>query len=104
MTILDMRHLVSFCDFFVIASASSNRQVRAIGEAIIDDLEKIGVRTRSRIPVDDESGWVALDYSGVIAHVFYRPLREHYDLERLWADAPRSELGPWAALASPSPG
>ena len=86
-TILDMRATSGWCDYFVIASATSLRQVNAVARSITEELSKEGIKPLSKHQPDDESGWVALDYSGVIAHIFYKPLRDFYALERLWSDA-----------------
>ena len=98
LAVLDMRKVVDFCDYFVIASATSLRQVNAIAEAIQDDLTKVRIKPLSQVAANDESGWVVLDYSSVVAHIFYGPVREFYSLEHLWSDArkvriPRSARG-----------
>jgi len=85
--ILDVRKVASFCDYFVISSATSLRQVNAIAQGIEEDLIKYKVKPLSKIPRADESGWIALDFMSVIAHIFYKPTREFYGLERLWSDA-----------------
>ena len=90
--ILDVRTISSLCDYFVIASGTSLRQVGAITQAIEEDLSKEKVRSRTKILPDDESGWLALDYTSVVAHIFYKPLREFYALERLWQDAKKVRL------------
>ncbi len=90
--VLDMRQICGFCDYFVIASVSSLRQANAVSEAIQEDLQSGGRKALSTVPADDSSGWIALDYSGVIAHIFHKPLRELYALERLWSDAKRVRI------------
>jgi ribosome-associated protein len=82
-----MREISGFCDYFVISSATSLRQVNAVAKAIEEELEKNKIKSLSRIPSDDESGWLVLDYVSVIVHTFYEPVREFYSLERLWSDA-----------------
>lgn len=82
-----MRSVSSFCDYFVILSGSSQRQVNAVAKAIEEDLAKEGIKSLSRVSTEDESGWAVLDYVSVIAHIFYEPVREFYSLERLWSDA-----------------
>ena len=86
--ILDVHELIVITDFFVIASGSSDRQVRTI----VDEVEK-AVRERGVRPVrregETENRWVLLDYVDVVVHVFADEEREFYDLERLWRDAPR---------------
>jgi len=92
LVILDMRQVCTFCDYFVIASAHSIRQVNAIGQAIEEELNKYRIKSLSKASVNDESGWVVLDYSSVVAHVFYEPMREFYSLERLWSDAKKLRI------------
>ena len=87
-----MRQVSSFCDYFVILSASSLRQVNAIAKAIEEDLEKQRIKTLSKVKSNDESGWMVLDYVSVIVHIFYEPMREFYSLERLWSDAKKVRL------------
>ncbi len=90
--ILDVSKVAGFCDYFVISSGSSLRQVSAIAKAIQEDLEAHKIKTLSKVSVNDESGWIALDYTSVIAHTFYKPLREFYSLEGLWSDARKVRL------------
>ncbi|MCX5714774.1 MAG: ribosome silencing factor [Candidatus Omnitrophica bacterium] len=85
--ILDLRSLAAFCDYFVILSAQSLRQTNAIAEAVQDDLSRLNLKPLSRIPAEDKSGWIVLDFRSVIVHIFYKPIREYYSLERLWQDA-----------------
>jgi len=87
-----MRALTSFCDYFVIVSASSMRQVNAISEAIQDELAKDRIKPLSQVSSRDQSGWIVQDFGSVVAHVFYKPMREFYSLEHLWADAKKVRL------------
>ena len=73
----------------MIASGNSLRQATAIAQAIQEDLEIQKIKSLSKVSPNDESGWIALDYASVIAHAFYKPVREFYSLEGLWADAKR---------------
>jgi len=86
LSILDVRALTSFADYFVIASGRSARQVQAIAEHAMTSLKKEGL-----LPLGveglKESQWVLLDYGDVVIHVFYDPIREFYDLDGLWGDA-----------------
>ena len=91
--ILDMRPLTVVTDYFVICSGQSMPQVRAIARGIQEAMEKDGVRLHRR-EGDDRSLWILLDFGGVVVHVFHHAEREYYDLERLWADAPRVEWSP----------
>lgn len=88
---LDLRSICAFTDHFLIASASSIRQVRAIAERIEERLSREQVRLLHR-EGDQESGWILLDYSDFIIHIFEEGTRVYYDLEGLWADAPKRVL------------
>lgn len=90
--VLDMRVICSFCDYFVILSATSLKQVNAVAKAMEKDLAEAKIKSLSRVPADDESGWVVLDFASVVAHIFYKPMREFYSLERLWSDAKRVRI------------
>ncbi|MFH0855758.1 MAG: ribosome silencing factor [Candidatus Omnitrophota bacterium] len=90
--ILDMRGVTSFCDYFVIASATSLRQTNAIARGIEEDLASDNLKPLSKVLSNDESGWVVLDFCSVVTHVFYKPVREFYALERLWSDAKKVAL------------
>lgn len=85
--ILDMRKVAAFCDYFVIASGTSLRHVNAVARGIEEEMEKNGVKPLSHASANDESGWIALDFVSVIAHIFYKPIRDEYALESLWSDA-----------------
>ena len=85
---LDVDGLTSLADTFIICSGRSNRQVTAIAEFIRTDLKKKGIKPLS-IEGLKEGHWVLMDYGNVVIHVFYDPVRSFYDLEGLWADAPR---------------
>lgn len=90
-TILDLRGLSDVTDFFVIATGDSDTHARAISENILDRTRADGFR-----PVGVEGlnagRWVLMDYVGLIVHVFLGEVREFYQLERLWGDAPLFEL------------
>ncbi len=68
------------------------RQVNAFAHGIRDELEKEGIRPLSGIPANDESGWIVVDFSSVVVHVFHKPVRDFYALERLWSDAKRVRI------------
>jgi len=86
--ILDVRELSSVTDYFVIASGTSEPHLRAIVDEIIDKLRDEHLRPKS---VDGtlRTAWIVLDYFDVIVHVMRGDVRERYDLETLWGDAPR---------------
>lgn len=88
---LDLRGLCSFTDHFLIASAPSMRQVRAIAERIEEQLREKQIRMLHR-EGDRDARWILLDYNDVIIHIFDEETWLYYDLEGLWADAPKQEL------------
>jgi ribosome-associated protein len=83
--------LSSITDFFLIASGNSSRQVQAIARHLRRKLREKGLKPYG-IEGEQEGHWVLLDYGDVIVHIFYQPIREFYDLEGLWVDAPRVTL------------
>ena len=89
--LLDVRDLCGYCNYQLIVSGRSDRQVDAISEGIV-----VGMRERGLRPLGTEGArsgnWSLLDFGDVVVHVFVHPLREHYDLEGLWSDAPRVEI------------
>ncbi len=81
-----MKRLVNFCDYFVLCSGSSDRQVSAIVDGIQDGFAKLGIK----IPIKQrgsDSSWIVLDVGDVIIHVFQKDVREFYRLEYLWQEA-----------------
>ena len=84
--ILDLRTLTSMTDFFVICSADSDTQVRAIAEEIRDGSERAGEKVWHNEGYS-ESTWVLLDFVDVVVHVFHKETRSFYNLEKLWGDA-----------------
>jgi len=82
---MDLRGLTTMTDFFVVCSADSDVQIRAIADAIDEGMRKKGVDAWHR-----ESGsttWVLLDFVDVVVHIFHRNTRPFYNLEKLWGDA-----------------
>jgi ribosome-associated protein len=87
--VLDVAEVSSIADYFVIASGTSEPHLRAISDEITEKLrEDHGLKPRA---VDGtlQAGWLVLDYFDVIVHVMRADVRQHYDLEGLWGDAPR---------------
>ncbi len=93
LVILEVKNLSSFTDYFVICSGNSDRQVQAIASHVE---EKLGQQKIHPLGVEGkrEGRWILLDYGDVVVHIFYQPVREFYDLERLWSEAPRLEVPP----------
>ena len=89
---LDLRDLGAVCDFFLVCSASSEVQVKAVAENIEEKLRGEGVRPW-HIEGLEGRRWVLLDYVEVVVHVFHEKTREYYLLDRLWGDARSVDLG-----------
>ena len=89
--LLDLTRLPAFARYFFITHGNSDRHVRAIAQNIQEELGKRGLPL-GRPEGIQEGRWVLLDYGSVVAHIFHRDLREFYDLERLWGDAPKEKL------------
>jgi len=89
---LDMRKLTSYADTFVILTGRSDRQVRAIADSIVQTLK---ARNEAPLAVEGlaDGNWVLIDCNDAIVHVFDPETRIQYDLESLWRDAPRLDLG-----------
>jgi ribosome-associated protein len=88
--ILDLRNLSAIADFFVIATGTSDRQMRAVAEAVEDYGRSVGQRVYGRSGYESAT-WLLVDYVDVVLHVFDAERRQYYDLELLWGDAPRVE-------------
>ncbi len=83
--VMDLRKVTPMTDFFVICSADSDVQIKAIADAVEDGLEVKGLA-----PWHREAGsvhWILLDYVDVVLHVFHTTTRTFYNLEKLWGDA-----------------
>lgn len=89
--VLKMDEISSICDYFVIVSGDADVHVKAISNAVYDELLDEGLKPYHREGM--ESGnWVLLDYVDVVVHIFREPVRTFYALEKLWGDAPIEEL------------
>jgi len=84
--ILDLRKITTMTDFFVICSGDSDTQVKAIADAVMEGMEKKGVRAWHNEGYT-ALNWVLLDYVDVVVHIFHKNTRNFYNLERLWGDA-----------------
>lgn len=89
LAILDMRGLVSYTDAFVLCTANNRRQVQAIAEAVSLAAKHDHGVMASGIEGMEAARWVLVDLGDIVVHVFDGPLREFYDLDGLWRDAPR---------------
>lgn len=90
--VLDLREQTPICDYFVLATGTSRRQLHAMSEEIDHKLEDDLHDKRLGREGYDESLWILLDYGNIVIHLFDEETREYYDLEGLWADAKRVDL------------
>lgn len=91
-SILDLRAMAGFTDFFVICSGISDIQVEGISEAVLENLkDKWDARPWHR-EGERKSDWILLDYVDFVVHIFLDEKREYYNLERLWGEAPTIEV------------
>jgi ribosome-associated protein len=89
--VLDLRPLANYSDFFVVATAANAPHLKALSDGL-QRLCKNEQYEGFRAAGTGESGWIIVDYSGVMIHVFSFEMRNLYDLEKLWKDAPRLDL------------
>ena len=87
--VLDLRELSSVTDYFVICTGTSEPHLRAIVDEITDKLRQEHALRPRAMDGTLQTAWVVLDFFDVIVHVMRADVREHYDLEGLWGDAPR---------------
>jgi ribosome-associated protein len=85
--ILEVREQIAITEYFVICSGTTDRQVRAIGDAVEDELRDLGAKPIRR-EGERDNRWLLLDYADIIVHVFTDEDRAYYELERLWKDVP----------------
>src|SRR5215470_4705320 len=89
---LDVSALTSIADVFVIATGTSDRHARAIADAVVEEASRRG-RPVLGVEGYEDARWLLIDLGDVIVHVFLPEVREAYDLERLWSDAPSLQVG-----------
>lgn len=94
--VMDLRGLTLVTDYFLVASGTSTVHLRALMEALIEQMRERRVRVLGS-EGQPESGWILLDFGEVVVHLFGQEERAFYDLERLWRDAPRLTLEPQPA-------
>jgi ribosome-associated protein len=89
LTVLDLRGVSSYTDFFVVCSGNTDRQTKAIHDAIHEGLKKDHGRLPRRVEGTGEARWILMDYFDIVVHVFVPEVRDFYRLEQLWGDVPR---------------
>lgn len=90
-TVLDLRAISSFTDFFLIVTGANRRQVQAISDEVAEQLKRHGTPA-ARVEGYQNAEWVLIDYGDFVVHVFEDKARRFYDLERLWREARRRDL------------
>ena len=86
---LDLRGVLGYTDYFVIASGGTDRQVKAVHDRIHENMKKEHGLLPRRVEGVSESRWILMDYLDVIVHIFTPDAREYYRLEQLWGEAPK---------------
>ena len=97
-TILDLRGVAGFTDFFVVCTGNTDRQTKAISDAIHYGLKKHEGLLPRRVEGEQAATWILMDYLDVVVHVFTPDTRDHYRLEAVWGDVPRSDPDPQELL------
>lgn len=85
--LLDISDITLIADYFVIATAESSRQLKAIVEDVQEQVKKEYGKQPLSVEGTPESGWMLLDYGSIVVHVFSEAQRSRYQLEKLWSDA-----------------
>ena len=91
LVVLEVRDLTSIADYFIVCSGRSDRQVQSIAQGLDENAREEGFKPFA-VEGTQRGHWVLMDFSDVIVHVFYEPVREFYDLDGLWSHAPRAAL------------
>jgi ribosome-associated protein len=90
---LDLREIIGYADYFVICTGRSDRQVKAIHDAIHQGMKSDHGLLPRRVEGVSQAHWILMDYLDVIVHVFTPETREYYRLEQLWGEAPSQLVG-----------
>ena len=91
LVVLNVRELTSIADYFILCSGRSDRQVQSIAQGLEENAGEEGFKPYA-VEGAQRGHWVLMDFSDVIVHVFYEPVREFYDLDGLWGHAPKAAL------------
>ena len=91
LVVMDVRGLTSIADYFIICSGRSDRQVQSIAQGLEENSAEDSIKPFA-VEGAGRGHWVLMDFSDVIVHIFYEPVRRFYDLDGLWGHAPKAEL------------
>jgi len=97
--VLDLRGVSPITDYFVIATGTSDRQMRSVADDVADHGRKIGQKLW-KMAGEDTAEWIVMDFVDVVVHLFDQEHRRYYDLELLWGEAPKVR---WQARAAKKP-
>jgi len=92
LTVLDLRGVSSYTDFFVLGSGNTDRQTKAIHDAVHEGLKKDHGLLPRRVEGVGEARWILMDYFDIVVHIFVPEVRDFYRLEQLWGDVPRLDV------------
>jgi ribosome-associated protein len=87
--LLDVKGQSSYTDYILVLSGRSDRHVQAVSDAVVELVKQLRGKSPMGIEGKRDGHWTLIDFGDVVVHVFYHPVREFYDLEGLWVDAPR---------------
>jgi ribosome-associated protein len=90
---LDLRGIIGYADYFVVCSGNTERQTKAIHDAIYEGMKREHGVVPRRVEGMPEARWILMDYLDVVVHVFTPELRRYYRLEQLWGEAPARAVG-----------
>ncbi len=91
--VMDLRGIVSYTDFFVVCTGNSERQVKAIHDAVLKELKDEDGLLPRKVEGLTQSSWILMDYFDCVVHIFTPELRSFYRLENLWGEAPAHDVG-----------
>ncbi len=91
--VLEVEKFCSFADYFILCSGSSHRHVQALAQHLEETLSQAGTKPLG-VEGLEEGQWVLMDYNTLIIHIFLEPLRDFYNLEDLWSEAPKTLIDP----------
>jgi ribosome-associated protein len=94
---LDLREIIGYTDYFVICSGRSERQAKAIHDAVYEGMKAAHGRLPERVEGLPGARWILMDYLDVVVHVFIPEARDYYRLEQLWGEAPARAVGAGSA-------
>ena len=92
--VMDVAQLTPLADYFMVTHASNEKQLGAIVESIVDAAEEANIAVKN-VEGKDGGKWILIDLYDIIVHVFYYSERAHYNLEKVWKDAPLVDVAEW---------